>query len=53
MTLQGGIIVQGDNPDDNSAKKYFVLKLTPPRPTFAEDMTEEERTIMMQHAAYW
>ena len=45
--------MQGDTYDNSSAKKYFVLKLIPPRPTFAEDMTEKERDIMKQHAAYW
>ena len=34
-------------------KKYFVLKLIAPRPTFAQDMTAEERAIMQQHVAYW
>ncbi|HXB12545.1 MAG TPA: YciI family protein [Bacteroidia bacterium] len=34
-------------------KKYFFLKLIPSRPTFAQDMTDEERGIMMQHVAYW
>ena len=34
-------------------KKYFVLKLLPNRPTFAQDMTPEERDIMLQHVAYW
>ena len=34
-------------------KKYFFLKLIPPRPTFAQDMTDAERAIMMQHVAYW
>jgi hypothetical protein len=34
-------------------KKYFVLKLNPSRPTFAQDMTDAERAIMMQHVAYW
>ena len=24
-----------------------------PRPTFAQDMTAEERAIMQQHVAYW
>jgi uncharacterized protein len=32
---------------------YFLCKLIPPRPTFAQDMTAEERTIMQQHVAYW
>ena len=31
----------------------FVLRLVSPRPTFALDMTDEEREIMGRHAAYW
>src|SRR5918998_3966668 len=31
----------------------FVFRLVPPRPTFALDMTDEERTVMERHAAYW
>lgn len=27
--------------------------MTFPRPTFAKDMTDQERTQMQQHAAYW
>ena len=43
-----------DNTSRNiPSKMYFVIKLIPPRPTFAEDMTEKERDIMKQHAAYW
>jgi uncharacterized protein YciI len=34
-------------------KKHFMLKLNPCRPTFAQDMTQEERDIMQQHVAYW
>jgi uncharacterized protein len=30
-----------------------VFRLIAPRPTFALDMTEAEREIMAQHAAYW
>lgn len=30
----------------------FFLKLIPPRPTFAMDMTPEERSLMSQHVAY-
>ncbi|MET0663539.1 MAG: hypothetical protein ABWZ42_10450 [Ilumatobacteraceae bacterium] len=30
----------------------FVFRLIPPRPTFALDMTDVEREIMGQHAAY-
>ena len=32
---------------------YFALKLIPCRPTFAKDMTADERAIMQQHLAYW
>ena len=32
---------------------HYFLKLNPSRPTFAQDMTAEERAIMMQHVAYW
>jgi uncharacterized protein YciI len=32
---------------------YFSLKLIPNRPTFAQDMTPEERAIMQQHVVYW
>jgi uncharacterized protein YciI len=31
----------------------FLLKLIPPRPTFATDMTPEESAVMQKHAAYW
>jgi uncharacterized protein YciI len=34
-------------------KKYFSLKLIPSRPTFAQDMTDEERGIMQLHVDYW
>jgi len=30
-----------------------VFRLVAPRPTFALDMTDEEREIMGRHAAYW
>jgi hypothetical protein len=32
---------------------YFLCKLIPPRKTFIEDMTEEERALMGEHAVYW
>jgi uncharacterized protein YciI len=31
----------------------FVFRLRAPRPTFALDMTADEREIMGRHAAYW
>ena len=34
-------------------KKYYAVKLVPRRPTFAQDMTPEEREIMMAHSIYW
>jgi uncharacterized protein YciI len=32
---------------------HYFLKLNPCRPTFAQDMTDAERSIMQQHVAYW
>ena len=37
----------------DSNKKSFFLKLNPPRPSFMKDMTEEEKSIMQKHVAYW
>ena len=34
-------------------KKFFALKLNPSRPDFAQTMSDKERSIMQQHAAYW
>jgi len=31
----------------------LVFRLKAPRPTFALDMTDEEREIMSRHAAHW
>src|SRR5579863_3499355 len=31
----------------------FVFRLKAPRPTFALDMTDDEREVMGRHAAYW
>jgi uncharacterized protein YciI len=31
----------------------FVFRLKAPRPSFALDMTDEEREIMGRHAAHW
>jgi uncharacterized protein YciI len=31
----------------------FVFRLQAPRPTFALDMSDDEREIMRRHAAYW
>jgi len=34
------------------SKQHFFLKLIPPRPTFATDITPEEQALMAQHGAY-
>jgi uncharacterized protein len=31
----------------------FIVRLEAPRPSFALDMTDEEREIMGRHAAHW
>ncbi|MFB0494580.1 uncharacterized protein YciI [Mucilaginibacter sp. OAE612] len=33
-------------------KKHFVIKLTGNRPTFPNDMTDDERVIMQAHSEY-
>lgn len=45
--------MQDDTSTTKSERKHFLIKLIPPRPTFAQDMTKEERSIMKQHAVYW
>jgi uncharacterized protein YciI len=32
---------------------HFFFRLIPPRPTYHLDMSETERTIMLQHIDYW
>ena len=34
-------------------KRHFLIKLIPPRPSFAQDMTDEEKQLMQRHIAYW
>ena len=33
--------------------RVFLCRLLPPRSTFMQDMTGDERTIMQAHARYW
>jgi hypothetical protein len=33
--------------------KAFFCRLIPPRPSFAEDMSEAEAQLMEEHARYW
>jgi uncharacterized protein len=32
---------------------HFVYKLVPPRPTFDNDMSDDEAAAMGRHAGYW
>jgi hypothetical protein len=32
---------------------YWLSVLVPPRPTFASDMTDDERALMLEHVRYW
>jgi uncharacterized protein len=34
-------------------KRHFLIKLIPPRTTFAQDMTDAEKRLMQEHVAYW
>ncbi len=36
-----------------AAKKHYLLRLIPPRPTFGADMSDAERRAMIEHVAYW
>jgi N-dimethylarginine dimethylaminohydrolase len=36
-----------------SEKKRSVVKLIPPRPTFPDDLTQEEMGLTRKHVAYW
>jgi uncharacterized protein YciI len=40
-------------PGNTAKKKHFLLKIIATRPTFSQDITEEERNIMGQHVGYW
>ena len=35
------------------ATQFFLFKLLAPRPSFAQDMNEQERAVMLEHVAYW
>lgn len=34
-------------------KQHYYFKLIPPRPTFPQDMSAEEKALMEQHSAYF
>src|SRR5215469_7284369 len=35
------------------SKQHYFFKLIPPRPTFTEDMTDEEGRLMEEHGRYF
>ena len=35
------------------AKQHYFFKLIPPRPTFMQDITDEERRLMDEHGRYF
>ncbi|HVZ35174.1 MAG TPA: SRPBCC domain-containing protein [Polyangiaceae bacterium] len=35
------------------ARRFFLCRLIAPRPSFAFDMTPEERALMAEHGVYW
>lgn len=39
--------------ENQTEKRYYALKTIFPRPTFQLDMTPAERSIMLEHVAYW
>ncbi len=34
-------------------KQHYFFKLIPPRPTFPQDMTDDERRLMDEHGRYF
>jgi uncharacterized protein YciI len=34
------------------SKQHYFFKLIPPRPTFVQDMTEQEKLLMKEHARH-
>ncbi|MBZ9683509.1 MULTISPECIES: SRPBCC domain-containing protein [unclassified Mesorhizobium] len=38
---------------ETSARTAYFLKLYPPRPTFALDLTDAEKRVMKEHGQYW
>jgi uncharacterized protein len=38
---------------DSMNKRHYLFKLIPPRPTFPQDMTDEEKAVMDEHSYYF
>ncbi|MEO2078196.1 MAG: YciI family protein [Bacillus sp. (in: firmicutes)] len=45
--------MENNSASNNQGKLHFMLKSTPPRVSFHQDMTDEERNIMLEHINYW
>ena len=45
--------MENSNLDNKTEKKHFMLKSLSHRSTFQQDMTDEERGIMLKHITYW
>lgn len=37
----------------SSEKQHFFVRLNPPRSSFTQDMTEEERKVTQEYGVYW
>jgi len=42
-----------DHASPAAGEKHFLVRLIAPRPTFMQDMTKDERDMMIAHGAYW
>ena len=50
--MRGFPLARGDE-KALTAMPHFLCRLTPPRPSFLADMTDEERALMAAHSRYW
>jgi uncharacterized protein len=56
LSLTSGLIAQvpaASSAEAKPAMKAWLIRLLPPRPTFAEDATSAEQSLMEQHFVYW
>jgi uncharacterized protein YndB with AHSA1/START domain len=45
--------LEADLRPEPTPSAYFLFRLLPPRASFIEDMTADERRLMMEHGQYW
>ena len=56
LSLTPGLFAQAPAAGPAEAKptmRTWLIRLIPPRPTFADDATSAEQALMEQHFAYW